>query len=118
LLVSFLTGFPFTPGDSKVLQIDPATGTSVPFLSWLSSATDIVYRTRPNGARPQFFLLEYSTGFLAGQPGRVQVFNSPTGTVLVDGLHGPTSLALNNTTGTLYIASRTDGKILAVDVGQ
>ena len=118
LLVSFLSGFPFTPGDSKVLQVDPATGTSVPFLSWLSSATDIVYRTRPNGARPQFFLLEYSTAFLAGAPGRVQVFNSPTGTVLVDGLHGPTSLALNNTTGTLYIASRTDGKIFQVDVGQ
>ena len=118
LLVSFLTGFPFTPGDSAILQVDPATGTSTPFISWLSSATDIAYRTRPNGAHPQFFVLEYSAGFLAGAPGRVQMFNSPTGTILVDGLNGPTSLALDSTAGVLYIAARTDGKILAVNVGQ
>jgi hypothetical protein len=118
LLVTFLSGFPFTAGDAKVLQVDPATGTSVPFVSWLNPTTDIVYRTRPNGARPQFFVLEYTTAFLAGQPGRVQVFDSPTGTTLVGGINGPTSLALNSATGKLYIASRTDGKILVVDIGQ
>ncbi len=118
LLVTFLTGFPFTPGDSRVLQVDPATGTSTPFISWLSSATDIAYRTRPNGAHPQFFVLEYSAAFLAGQPGRVKMFNSETGTILVDGINGPTGLALDNTAGMLYIAARADGKILQVNVGQ
>jgi hypothetical protein len=118
LLVTFLTGFPFTPGDAKVLLVDPATGTSAPFINYLSSAIDIVYRPRPNGARPQFFVLEYSAGFLAGQPGRVQVFNTATPQVLVDGINGPTSLALDATGGKLYIASRTDGKIFQVDVGQ
>lgn len=118
LLVTFLTGFPFTPGDSKVMMVDPATGVSGPFINSLSAAIDIVYRPRPNGARPQFFVLEYSAGFLAGLPGRVTVFNTPTGQVLVDGINGPTGLALDTTANKLYIVSRTDGKILQVDVGQ
>jgi hypothetical protein len=118
LLVTFLTGFPFSAGDSKVLLVDPATGATAPFISWLNSAIDIVYRPRPNGARPQFFLLEYSSNFLAGAPGRVLVFNDPVGTVLVEGLNAPTSLALDSTAGKLYIASRTDGKIMQVSVGQ
>ena len=118
LLVTFLTGFPFSAGDSKVLLVDPATGATAPFISWLNSAIDIVYRPRPNGARPQFFLLEYSSNFLAGAPGRVLVFNDPVGTVLTEGLNAPTSLALDSAAGKLYIASRTDGKIMQVNVGQ
>jgi len=118
LLVTFLTGFPFSPGDSKVLLVDPATGTTAPFISWLNSTIDIVYRPRPNGARPQFFVLEYSSNFLAGAPGRVLVFNQPVGEVLVGGLVGPTSLALDSTAGILYVASRTEGKIYQVPVGQ
>jgi hypothetical protein len=118
LLVTFLTGFPFSAGDSKVLLVDPVTGATAPFISWLNSAIDIVYRPRGNGGRPQFFLLEYSSNFLAGAPGRVLVFNDPVGTVLVEGLNAPTSLALDSTAGKLYIASRTDGKIMQVSVGQ
>ena len=117
LLVTFLTGFPSRRAMPRCCW-SIATGTSAPFINYLSSAIDIVYRPRPNGARPQFFLLEYSAGFLAGQPGRVQVFNTATPQVLVDGINGPTSLALDATGGKLYIASRTDGKIFQVDVGQ
>src|SRR6476646_1904104 len=118
LLVTFLTGFPFSNGDAKVLLVDPATGATAPFISWLNSAIDIVYRPRGAGERPQFFVLEFSTNFLAGGPGRVLVFNQPVGTLLVDGLNAPTSLALDSTAGKLYIASRTDGKIMQVSVGQ
>jgi hypothetical protein len=118
LLVTFLTGFPFSPGDAKVLLVDPVTGATAPFISWLNSAIDIVYRPRAAGERPQFFVLEFSTNFLAGSPGRVLVFNQPVGTLLVDGLNAPTSLALDSTAGKLYIASRTDGKIMQVSVGQ
>ncbi len=118
LLVTFLTGFPFTGGNAKVLQVDPVTGATAPFINYLNPTIDIVYRPRPNGTRPQFFVLEYSTSFLAGAPGRVLVFNEPVPTVLVDGLNGPTSLALDSTAGMLYIASRTDGKIMQVSVGQ
>ena len=59
-----------------------------------------------------------SSNFLAGAPGRVLVFNDPVGTVLTEGLNAPTSLALDSTAGKLYIASRTDGKIMQVSVGQ
>ena len=50
-----------------------------PFISWLNSAIDIVYRPRGAGERPQFFVLEYSTSFLAGAPGRVLVLHSAGG---------------------------------------
>jgi len=40
------------------------------------------------------------------------------GTLLVDGINSPTSLALDSTAGKLYIASRSDGKIMQVSVGQ
>ena len=118
LLVTFLTGFPFTNGDSKVLLVDPATGATAPFISWLNSTIDIVYRPRAAGARPQFFVLEYSTNFLAGAPGRVLVYDTPEASVLVDGLKTPTSLALDSAGGKLYVASRGEGKIYSVNVGQ
>jgi hypothetical protein len=118
LLVTFLTGFPFTPGDSRVMRVDPQTGATTPFIFGLSSAIDIAYRARPNGERPQFFVLEYSAGLAANQPGRVQVFNSPTGQILASGINGASSLALDTTNNKLYIASRTDGTILEMDIGQ
>jgi hypothetical protein len=118
LLVTFLTGFPFSNGDAKVLLVDPATGATAPFISWLNSAIDIVYRPRGAGEHPQFFVLEYSTNFLAGAPGRILDYTQPVGKVVVDGLNAPTSLALDSTAGKLYISSRTDGKIMQVSVGQ
>ncbi|MEO8596893.1 MAG: ScyD/ScyE family protein [Candidatus Solibacter sp.] len=118
LLVSFLTGFPFTPGDAKVLLVDPATGATAPFISWLNSTIDVAYRPRAAGSRPQFWALEYSTNMLAGAPGRVLQYDSAEGTVLVDGLKGPSSLAIDSTAGKLYIASRSEGKIYSVNIGQ
>ena len=118
LLVTLLSGFPFAPGNSKVVLVDPATGTISPFISFLSSAIDIAYRPRPNGAHAQFFVLEYSGALLTGAPGRVQMYNSGTGQKIVDGIAGPTSLALDSTAGKLYISSRTEGKIYVVDIGQ
>ena len=111
LLVTLLTGFPFTPGDSRVMIVDPQTGTTTPFIFGLSSAIDIAYRARPNGDRPQFFVLEYSAALASNQPGRVRVFNSPTGQILASGINGASSLALDTTNNKLYIASRTDGTI-------
>ena len=117
LLVTFLSGFPFTPGDSKVVLVDPATRNVAPFINFQSSIIDIVYRTR-SIPQSQFFEVEYSANLSTGQPGRVLQFDSPAGTVLADGLNGPSSLALDTSAGTLYIASKTDGTILKINVGQ
>jgi hypothetical protein len=38
--------------------------------------------------------------------------------VLVDGIKTPTSLALDSAGGKLYVASRGEGKIYSVNVGQ
>jgi len=45
-------------------------------------------------------------------------FDSAEGKVLVDGLKGPSSLVVDSTAGKLYIASRTEGKIYSVSIGQ
>lgn len=117
LLVSLLSGAPFVPGASRIMDVDPATGKSSLFIALLSSAIDVLYRTKADGS-PQFFVLEYSRNLVGGAPGRVLVYNSPIGQELVGGLDGPTNMALDNSTGTLYITSRTDGTVLQVDVGQ
>jgi hypothetical protein len=103
-LVTQLTGFPFTPGASRVSLFDPQTNTLSPFLNGLTSAMDIVYIPREN-ARARFVVLEYSNNFLSAPPGpgRVLLFDSPTGTPLVEGLPAPTSMAYDPSTGELFI---------------
>ncbi len=118
LLVSYLTGFPFVQGGSRIVFVDPATGNSTPFINFMTSSIDIAFRDRPSG-RPQFFVLQYSTNQRANPavPGQVVVFNDLSQSTLVGGLHAPTSLALDAAGGMLYITSRTDGTVLRVNVG-
>jgi len=115
LLVSLLTGFPFTPGDSRVMLIDPTTGTSSVFIGLLSSAIDVLPRTKANGST-EFLVLEYSANMLAGAPGRVKSYDTPIGQVVVDNLTTPSSMVLNGST--LYITDRSEGTVLSVDLGQ
>jgi hypothetical protein len=63
-----------------------------------------VYIPREN-ARARFVVLEYSSNFLSAPPGpgRVLLFDSPTGTPLVEGLPAPTSMAYDPSTGELFI---------------
>jgi hypothetical protein len=116
LLVSLLSGFPFAPGASRIMAVDPATGDSTLFISLLSSAIDVVYRSKSDGS-PEFFVLEYSQNLLGGAAGSLRVYDTPVGKELVGGLPGPTSMALDESTGNLYITSRTDGTVLKVNVG-
>lgn len=117
LLVTLLTGFPFAPGDSRVIVVDPATGNSGLFISLLSSAIDVLFRVNSAG-RAQFFVLEYSGNQLASAPGRLKLLEDPVGTVLVDGLKTPTNMALDAASGTMYITQRGEGNVVKVDVGQ
>ncbi len=119
LLVTLLSGAPFVPGASRVMEVDPATGTATTFMGALSSTIDIVFRLRADGSG-QWFVLEYSTGTLATPapaPGRLLVYTNPTPQIFSDGLATPTGLTLDSQSGTLYIVDRTDGTVSKVAVG-
>ena len=116
LLVSFLTGFPFAAGNSKLMSVDPATGASSLFLDKLTSAIDVVWRTRFFG-QLQFYVLEYSANQLAQAPGRLKLFD-PAERVVVDNLKGPSSMVLDAASGKLYITSRVEGNVLLVELGR
>jgi hypothetical protein len=118
LLVTFLTGFPFSPGEARVVLLDPVTGKSDPFMSWINSTMDVAYRTRPNGARNQFWTVEFSTNMLANAPGQIVQWDSPIGKPIATGLATPTSVVVDDANGKLYISTRADGKILTLDVGK
>ena len=89
-LVVQLTGFPFTPGVSRVSIFDPETRTLSPFLNGLTSAMDIVYIPREN-ARARFLVLEFSNNFLghAPRPGQASAVRHANGNTTYRGTAGP-----------------------------
>jgi DNA-binding beta-propeller fold protein YncE len=107
-LVAQLTGFPFTPGVSRVSLFDPETGALSPFLNGLTSAMDIVYIPREN-ARARFLVLEFSNNFLGTPPGpgRLLLFDTPAGTPLIEGLPSPTSMVYDPSTQEVFITDLT-----------
>jgi hypothetical protein len=115
LLVTLLTGFPFTPGNSKVMNVDPATGAAQPLFENLSAAIDVVPRVRFLRTT-EFLVLEYSSNFTQGGPGRVRRITPSSSDVIVDNLKAPSSLVYDPATGTLFVASRADGTILKVQL--
>ena len=104
LLVSFLTGFPFVRGAAQVMSVQPDTGVSAAFIANLSSATDVLWRSR-TGDRPQFFVIEHSQNMLAQPraPGRLLRYDSPQATVMSDALLGPVSMAFDATSNSLFV---------------
>ena len=118
LLVTLLHGFPFPQGGSQVNLVDPTTGAGAPFIVNLTSAIDVaaidVSTFALAGNRPVFFTLEYSTNQLAGLPGRVTRYDSAQGKIIADGLSGPTNLAYDASSQTLYVLSHDAGNILKV----
>ena len=117
LLVSMLAGAPFVPGTARIMAVDPNSGNTTLFIANLSSAIDVLFRLKADGSA-QFFTLEYSLALATQAPGRLMVYNSPVGRVLADGLPAPTSMALDETTGNLFITSRSGGTVLRVDAGK
>lgn len=112
LLVPQLTGFPFVQGLSEVQSVNIKTGTRSTLISGLSSAMDIV-----SLGGDDYYTLEYSTNMLAGQPGRLRYYSSPTAmpiTVTTD-LVTPTSMVLNEDTGDIYVSEITTGRIILVE---
>lgn len=103
VLVSFLTGFPFASGTARVLAVN-ADGSTEPFIFGLTSATDVLRITRPDG-QGQFFVIEFSANqsATAPPPGRLLKFDGPQPQVAATGLITPVSLAYDPSTQDLFI---------------
>jgi len=109
LLVTLFRGFPFPPNISVVEQIDPLTGAHAPFITGLKTAIKVL--PIREGSEPHYLVLQHTSGvgppFLPPfmRPGLVLHFDTPAGppTVITNCLTRPTSMALDEKTGLLYV---------------
>ena len=117
LLVPFLTGFPFAPGNAEIRKIRLTNGANEPFIVGLTSAIDVLPVMDQSGQN-RFFVLEFSTNQLAGAPGRLSRYDQPDGApvVLVSNLVSPTSLVRDEITGDLFVTEIFPGRITRVRV--
>jgi hypothetical protein len=123
-LVTLFSGFPFGKGASSVREVNLRTGEQTPLLPGLTMAIDSL----PLGHDTNGLLvLEYASGFVppgpAGpaqfvSPGRLLRFATPASApeVLVNTLTTPTSMDLDEYSGTLYITEIRTGRIMKVDL--
>jgi hypothetical protein len=114
LMVTLLTGFPFATGNSKVMLVDPTSGSAEVLLENLTNTIDIAWRSRFFGG-VDFYVLEFSTDLLNNAPGRLKLINAGDSSVVADKLPGPSSMVLDNSASTLYILTKS-GSILQLDL--
>lgn len=119
LLVTLFRGFPFAPGTSVVEKVNPQTGSHGPLISGLKTAIDVlpVHADDDLTNVTRFLVLEHSSGDVLTGPGRVLRFNQPGAApvVLADCLAAPSSMTLDQTTGTLYL-TELSGHVAAISV--
>ena len=120
LLVTLFRGFPFPAGTSVVEQVNPLTGDHAPFISGLRTAIDVL-AIRGRGDT-DYLVLQHSAAGGAplppfANPGRLLRFESPgdAPTVIADCLTRPTSMTLDEKTGTLYVTEFA-GRVVAIPV--
>jgi hypothetical protein len=113
LLVSLLTGFPFNPGESRVMLVDEKLN-ATPFITGLNSAVD-VHVQETGGPRPVFFVLEFSQnqGAAPPAPGRLLRYDTATPVVVSDKLTAPVSMVVDEIANTVYVLQLT-GQILQI----
>ncbi|MBS1825215.1 MAG: ScyD/ScyE family protein [Acidobacteria bacterium] len=115
LLMTYLSGFPFTPGASGAYLVNPATGEWQPFLTNHTSVMDVLVRESDDNPRPQFWVLEFSANMLAqpGLPGRLVTYATQTPTVAQGGLVTPVSM-VRDSNGDIYVSELATGRIVKV----
>lgn len=113
LLITNLTGFPFPDGLGEVRSIDINTGLSQTILSGLTSAIDVV--SLGDAASSPLLVLEFSRNMLAGSPGRLRLFTPGQAPVVItDTLITPTGMAVDRTTGEVFITHIGPGLVTRV----
>ncbi len=122
LLVNLFRGAPFPPGTSIVESVNSVTGAHAAFIGGLKTAIDVL----PVNSRPgtEYLVLQYASGqgpFFGG-PGLVLRYPSPGASpeLITDCLEFPTSMALDQKSGTLYVTEEGvgagQGRVVAVSV--
>jgi len=115
LLVTLFRGAPFAPGTSVVEQIDPLTGDHAPFITGLKTAIDVLPLTV--GDQTDYLVLQNaSVGPFFGGPGLLLRFPASGGapTIVANCLDRPTSMTLDEKTGTVYVTELNSGRVAAV----
>ena len=104
------------PGTSVVEQVDPVTGSHSAFITGLKTAIDVL-PVKEKGNTDYLVLQHASIGPFFGGPGLVLRFASPSGSpvLVANCLTLPTSMTLDQRTGTLYV-SELGGNIVAIPV--
>lgn len=114
LLVTLLSGFPFAPGMSNVVAVDPSTGVQTTVVDKLTTAIDAVPVS--GGAFPSYLVSEFSSNLVAGAPGRILLIDGTNArTTLAAGLPSPASIAFDAHTGTIFVAQMFPGTITRIE---
>jgi hypothetical protein len=116
LLVTLFRGFPFPPGASAVVAVDPKKGTQTPFFTGLSSAIGVL--SIKSKGDTDYLVIELSTDLLGNQTGRLLRFETPGGTpaVVADCLISPSSMTYDAKTRTLYVTEIFTGRVVTIPV--
>lgn len=103
LLVTTLTGFPFPPGKAEVRKVNIATGENTAFVAGLTSGIDV--HPLGNSDSDPLLVLEFSTNMTQSQPGRLRMVTAAgASTTIAEGLPTPTSMAVDQRSGEVFIA--------------
>ena len=94
--------------------MDAATGVATPWIQNLTRATNVLE------LGTAIYVLEVSTDLLAGAPGRLLRFDSPTATptVVAGGLIGPTGLAYDPHRNELIVSETFTGLVKRIPLTQ
>jgi hypothetical protein len=117
LLVTYLTGFPFAPGNAEVRRVNTSNNSQTTVIGGLTAAIDVL-PVKGAAGEDQYFTLEFSTNMLADPPvpGRLQFFSSADAapTVVAANLISPSSMAIDEKTRTIYVTEIFTGRLIKV----
>ena len=115
LLVSFLTGFPFAPGNAEIRSVNLTDGSHTVFTGNLTSAMDVLPVPLTNG-ESSFYVLEFSANMIGNPmpPGRLKLVTPDQVLTVASNLIAPSSLARDGETGDLFITEIFPGRIIRV----